>query len=354
MPRKPKQRHVIRLDTPPDIVGVVPYLLGFHPERSLVAIGLRSQGQKFRMALSVRVDLPARDGISACAEHVLARLGQQRVAIVVLVIYAEPGDLDYDHADLVAAFADQAHLRSMVLADLLLVCEGRWRSYVCTSSHCCPPDGTPIGDRPSVAELTAVAAGLAPAASRQALHDRIRPASEIARTAVEQEIARELQAVARTRRASNSRRRFRDEALAGIATLIERHTPEDPVRPTPGEAARALVGLADLVVRDVCMGWVKGPRGAAALALWTELVRLSVPPLGAAPATLLAYVCWQRGEGAMANVALDRALAHDPAYTMANLLDEAIQSGIHPAAMGPRWVRSTVGRPPAGTSRTRV
>ncbi len=347
MPRKPKQQHVIRLDTPSDIVGVVPYLVGYHPVRSLVAIGLRSHGPKFRMALSVRVDLPARDGIRACAEYVLARLGQQRVAMVVLVIYAELDDLQYDPAELVAVLADQAHLRAMIIADLLLVRDGRWRSFVCASSHCCPPEGTPIGERPSVAELTAVAAGLAPAPSRQALYDRIRPASEIARTAVEQEIAREVEAVARTRRASNGRRRFRDEALAGIATLIERHTPEDPRRPTPAEAARALVGLADLVVRDVCMGWVKGRRGAAAVALWTELVRLSVPPLGAAPATLLAYVCWQRGDGAMANVALDRALAHDPAYTMANLLDEAIQSGIHPATMGPRWVRSTVGRPPA-------
>ena len=50
----------------------------------------------------------------------------------------------------------------------------------------------------------------------------------------------------------------------------------------------------------------------------------------AAPASLLAFVAWQEGNGALANAALDRAQADDPAYQMADLLRRAIDSGAPP------------------------
>ena len=48
-----------------------------------------------------------------------------------------------------------------------------------------------------------------------------------------------------------------------------------------------------------------------------------VPPV----ASLLAYAAWLDGRGALANVALDRALAEDPAYSMALLLRDALDHG---------------------------
>jgi len=44
----------------------------------------------------------------------------------------------------------------------------------------------------------------------------------------------------------------------------------------------------------------------------------------------LAFVAWQSGNGALANVALDRALADDPRYSMAILLREVVDSGAPP------------------------
>ena len=58
----------------------------------------------------------------------------------------------------------------------------------------------------------------------------------------------------------------------------------------------------------------------AHLRLWSDLTRLARPGYVAAPASLLAFVAWQAGDGALANVALDRALADDPRYSMARLL----------------------------------
>ena len=51
----------------------------------------------------------------------------------------------------------------------------------------------------------------------------------------------------------------------------------------------------------------------------------------AAPAALLAFVAWQSGDGALANVALDRALADDPRYSMALLLRQVITAGAPPS-----------------------
>jgi hypothetical protein len=46
---------------------------------------------------------------------------------------------------------------------------------------------------------------------------------------------------------------------------------------------------------------------------------------------LLGFVAWQCGDGALANVALDRALADDPRYSMALLLRQVITAGAPPS-----------------------
>jgi hypothetical protein len=51
----------------------------------------------------------------------------------------------------------------------------------------------------------------------------------------------------------------------------------------------------------------------------------------AAPAALLAFVAWQSGDGALANVALDRAVADEPRYSMALLLRQVISAGAPPS-----------------------
>ena len=65
--------------------------------------------------------------------------------------------------------------------------------------------------------------------------------------------------------------------------------------------------------------------------LWTDVVRRAQPGYGPAPASLLAFVAWQNGDGALANVALDRALADNARYSMALLLRDALDSGAPPS-----------------------
>jgi hypothetical protein len=96
------------------------------------------------------------------------------------------------------------------------------------------------------------------------------------------------------------------------------------------DAAWLSVVLRDLRVRDDAWARMDPRHAAAHLRLWADLTRRARPGLVAAPATMLAFVAWQSGNGALANVALDRALADDDAYTMALLMRDVIDAGVPP------------------------
>jgi len=65
--------------------------------------------------------------------------------------------------------------------------------------------------------------------------------------------------------------------------------------------------------------------------LWTDVARRAEREYVPAPASLLAFTAWQCGNGALANLALDRALEADPGYSMALLLRDTIDAGTPPS-----------------------
>ena len=102
------------------------------------------------------------------------------------------------------------------------------------------------------------------------------------------------------------------------------------------QAAWLTVALREQRVRDDAWARMDPDHRAAHRRLWTDVTRLARRGYVAAPASLLAVVAWQSGDGALANVALDRALADNPRYSMALLLRRALDSGASPS----------LGRPP--------
>jgi hypothetical protein len=96
-------------------------------------------------------------------------------------------------------------------------------------------------------------------------------------------------------------------------------------------AGRALLlhAVRDVLVRDACCLW----SDRAAVDLWLDLLA-SAPPGWAAPAaTLLAVASYQRGDGVLALLALERALDDDPGYALAKLLDQVLALGIPPVTV---------------------
>ena len=84
-------------------------------------------------------------------------------------------------------------------------------------------------------------------------------------------------------------------------------------------------------VRDELLTWFEGDRGEATRALLIELVRRSVMPGDAAALTVLAWICYLRGDGALAGIAIDRARTADPEYSLAELLDQVLSGAVDPA-----------------------
>ena len=114
-----------------------------------------------------------------------------------------------------------------------------------------------------------------------------------------------------------------------IADAIGRYRAGDTIGPE--SAAWLTVALRELRVRDDAWARMLPEHNAAHARLWTDLTRLAQPGYAAAPASLLAFVAWQAGDGALANVALDRALADNGRYSMARLLRRALDSGAPPS-----------------------
>jgi hypothetical protein len=100
---------------------------------------------------------------------------------------------------------------------------------------------------------------------------------------------------------------------------------------TDYQVAWITVALRDLRVRDDAWARMDPAHADAHQRLWTDVTRRAQPGYVAAPASLLAFVAWQAGDGALANVALDRALADEPGYSMAQLLRQVITAGTPPS-----------------------
>jgi hypothetical protein len=135
---------------------------------------------------------------------------------------------------------------------------------------------------------------------------------------------------ARSRRRAVRRRALLEPGLQAVAGAIGLYRDGGQFESHQDAAWLALV-LEDIRIRDDAWSRMLPEHCKAHLRLWTDLTTLARPGYVAAPAALLAFTAWQDGDGALANVALDRALADSPRYSMAQLLREALDSGAPPS-----------------------
>ena len=122
--------------------------------------------------------------------------------------------------------------------------------------------------------------------------------------------------------------------LAAVASAVGIYRDGGAITAAIRHAWLAVV-LRRLRIRDDAWARMDPTHHRAHRRLWTDLTRRAQPGYAAAPASLLALTAWQAGDGAMANLALDRALADDPGYRMALLLREALAAGAPPKMAAP-------------------
>jgi Domain of unknown function (DUF4192) len=328
--RTPQQR--VRISSPLTLLAVVPGLLGFEPADSIVVIGTGQPGAEVQLTL--RYDLPGPAvprGAAAIADGVANILTVQHITTAAAVAYG-PDSAVAPVADALRARAAEA---GITLTEVLRAEGGRYWSYVCSNPRCCPPEGTPfdLADHP-VARAFA-ASGRRVLASRQELAATIAPADgdqaaamRLATRKAERQLTTRVGQTAGVSRRVARRRLVAAVGQPMIVDAISRYRAGNTLGPEP--AAWLTVALRELRVRDDAWARMLPEYNAAHTRLWADLTRLAQPGYVAAPASLLAFVAWQAGDGALANVALDRALADDQRYSMARLLRRALDSGAPP------------------------
>lgn len=338
----PDRTPVLRLRSPGEICQAVPYLVGFDPAASLVVVSLR--GLRRRVGLVARVDLPSAGDpmVGVLAEQLADQLVRDRATGAALVAYAEPTDADPQ--PLVRAVLAGCETRGIEVVEALQVRGGRWTSFTC-SERCCPASGTPLLDRlrePGAVVAAMTAEGRHVIASRDELERSVLPVVGLLAHAMHLRLHAAIDEFVDVMggHAREPAHAYADQTVRLAAATAVRVAAGEPLG--ADVAARILAGLLDREVRNRCLpGSVASGdgerlgRAADPLALWLALVRRAVEPGTAAPvATLLAACAYlDHGDGALANVALARALDDEPGYVLALSLRTLLDHAVAPSAV---------------------
>lgn len=330
--------HTVRISDPGTLISSVPALLGFHPRRSLVAICLTgtSVGAVMRHDLVLDEGHPGgvMDLVLEQFAAVAVREGADRMLVVVvddrIRARARSADL-VRHASLVERFRELLHCSGIELSAVHVCARieagAPWQDLA-GNQHGILPDPTS-----SAVAAAQVLEGRAIRGSREEIEAVLDPASPDVQERIADliDIAREdgTRDAALTR-AANPVRADR-EGLEYVLTRIAQCDSGDEI--TPEECADLALALEHLAVRDSLLALSAGTQAGAAEQLWVHLARTLPDPERAEPLTLLGYSAYLRGDGPMAGVALCAALAADPCHRLAGLLDDALQTGVRPAAL---------------------
>ncbi|MET7422353.1 DUF4192 domain-containing protein [Dactylosporangium sp. NPDC005555] len=312
----------LRLRTPADILAGTPYLFGFHPADSLVALGVRDK----RLCFHMRDDLPdPGDDIGPRAESYGAMFGRQHVDHVVLIGYGPPERVE----PLIAATTAAMRRHGIAVHEMLWAHEGRYRSFICESPHCCPAEGQPYDVSASSVAATATLIGMVALPDRATLVDSLAGPTGPALDTAERATRHAQTRLARSAGAPADGETALDAAL--------RHTRSGD-RLTDDEVAWVALLIHNLALRDEA--WMRIDRDLdTALEvherLWTDVLRRCVPAFAAPAAMLVAYAAWRSGNGVRSRIALDRAFDADPGYRAARLMAEILDRGLSPQSLPP-------------------
>jgi hypothetical protein len=328
----------VRVTTPRELLSAVPALLGFYPRACVVVIGVMPPRGSVRVSLRFAGYDPAGPGAAALgARFAVALLASGQCPRAAAVGYGP----DQHVAPFFALLREQAARLGIELTELLRAEDGRYWSCARTGPSCCPPGGSPYGATPDPALAAFLPEGVpAVLPGREALAGLVAPCggeqAALVTRAVRAAGRRAARLTGRARQSAVPVTRRHPLAGAGIRAVRAalRACRQGQVI-TSTQAGWLLVALGDSWVRDDALGRLDPASRRADLRLWTDLTRLAAPGYVAAPATLLAHAAWRAGNGALANVALDRALDDDPGYPLARTMQRVLALGAPPAKAEP-------------------
>lgn len=325
---------VVYIKNPTDLIVTIPALLGLTPSRSLVVV-IESRHDTRLVGPVLRVDLPAPHHYHSLAVQLRSAIEHLDVSAtsVALVVVDDAENLALPHRDLVSMVGEEMYrihvsITAAVWTEAIRT-GASWADYLGTDTGTLPDPDT------SAAAAAVVAAGHRIYRSREELAATLIPAIDSATT--ERRIAmaeqytrtftRHLAADIKAGHASGT-----GTIAAGCVMVGEAiRAAADGQLPTgDNEIVRLAVALARSDIRDWCLNHLLANTASAAENLWTVLTREAPPGWRANPATLLTAHAFARGDGPLANIALDVADDDQPEHTLAMLLRGTIDLGISP------------------------
>ncbi len=344
----------LRAGTPEAVLAVVPHMLGFYPSRSLVVLGL---GERSRVVVTFRYDLPDPfdyELATDIARHADYVLGREHITAALLVGYG-PAELVVGVAAITSARLTGS---GVDVPEVLRADSGRFWSLLCDDVTCCPAEGRSYdpGSHPAAAALTE--AGLTAHPDRDALARTIqRPAGSadrVWRATIQAQLRlAQLVDLGKAEGDRDPRLRATRTGRKEIQRAIRRYRSGGCIASIEHLAWLAVL-LADIRVRDDAWARMDPVHRDAHCRLWIDVLRCADFEFLPAPACLLAFTAWQSGNGALAVMAVDRALAADPDYSMAQLLAGAVEAVLPPSAarmpMSPAAVAASYAPVPAETA----
>ncbi|MEN9622335.1 MAG: hypothetical protein RLZZ307_67 [Actinomycetota bacterium] len=307
------------LTSPHDLLAAIPFLIGYHPQDSLVLVALKDEA----VGMAMRVDMPvgvSAEGYDLLASHFL-RDGADGAFIVA---YVEAGAVDPEN---VLINTSAALVRAGIdIKESLIVRNNRFRSMICSDLTCCPPEGSAIPDLGSsrIAVEHVIAGHPMPFENVDGLVQSIAAVA----SSFESVWADEVQAFWVSSDSEEIQELQRDGATA-IIDLVGEYR-EGRGAEDRELAARVIGRLSDIQVRDFALGSHTDESADYYWAMWRDLLRIAPRGFVAPIACLFAAMAYERGEGALAHKGLDRGLGDDDQYSLAHLLRRVFTAGWPP------------------------
>lgn len=307
-PAQSDRNRIVKLADGGSLIAAIPPMLGFHPRDSLVVVALQDD----LITGVARMDLVAPSMHGALATAVIRATRQYEAQTAVLVVVCEQPDPRHDELvqRAVTALADISVPVPHVLWAPSTSGGVPWRCYL---HHDCE------GEVPDSAasELAAEVA-----ASGLVTYDRREDLDQLFQPPDTNRMIKLSSLIDTTIRSDHT-------TSAEHVQVIRDAVKSDTLPTTDEEFVRLAMALSDYRVRDLCLHYALDARIAlTAERLWLELARCLPPPERSEAAILVAACAYMRGDGALANVALEQARSALPGHQLAGLLCGALSYGM--------------------------
>lgn len=303
------------------LIATVPRLLGFQPQESVVVLCVRGK----MMGPAMRADLPPLEDVAPLADH-LARQSVRHADAVALLVFSGRPDSRAALATVLRTMLDTG----IRVIDAMLV-NGSTATFLPDSNGVTPdPITVPGKDNAFVARLDAETAfaGRSVLPSRAALQASVRAPRTSNLSRARQAIRRAREQVAGVCRDPGSKALRCNEILDAAVAGFDQQRSVAPVT-----AATLALFAQDVRIRDLMIGRIIDDRRTDWLPMLISAV-VQVPGDESEDlCAILGTAAYRSGDGALAQVSVDRCLQTRPHHRLAHLLQDIMSAGLAPSIL---------------------